>query len=332
MLRQAGQQHTLAQPLYSLPLPTRTVPNSEPRVLTSRPSASVVLAIPSIPNLPQPLPMAGPSISIQAAPLARQLPQVGPAPSSSSGPRVRPLPQRPPTAKPIEDESLWAEPGDMVAPSNITQANEVQSDLDSNALRRNRHIRRATKVPLNGPRPLPPLPGTTRCTSLNLTEPFDPSKRASSPAQRAPHRSLAALQRSKSDPISPPLPRKPYLSLVIPMSQPTSTDPTTPNYCGDESPGSTRSQRHSLDYFPTIDYASVATPNSSRRPPPSAYPDGGKENGTTLDWHLLEQALGIDGDDIAVAPGAPPVVESFLPCPDAPPVPVIPDRFLSDRE
>jgi hypothetical protein len=75
MLRQAVQQ-SLAQPLHSPPLSTGAAPNSEPRVPAPLPSNSVVLTGPSLPNPPQPLPMAAPSASIQAAPMGRLLPQV----------------------------------------------------------------------------------------------------------------------------------------------------------------------------------------------------------------------------------------------------------------
>jgi hypothetical protein len=340
MLRQAAQQ-SLAQPLHSPPLSTGAAPNSEPRVPAPLPSDSVVLTGPSLPNPPQPLPMAAPSASLQAAPMGRLLPQVEPVPSSSY-PRVRPLPQRPPTAKPIEDENLWDKPDARLGRSSA-QENGSHSESDSNALRRNRHIRRAQKVPLNGPRPLPPLPVTNPSISTILMEPYHlPLKRVSSPNQPTSPRILTALQRSKSDPISPPLTRKPNLHLVIPKAHSSNRDrhlpqqepsPKTPASCEDESSGSrsTKSQLHSLDYFPAIDYASVATPSASRRPPPSAHPDGSKDNVTLLDWQLLEQALGVDSD-VGTTRSASPVMVSFSLSPDAPPVPAIPDRFLADRK
>ena len=338
MLRQAVQQ-TLARPLHTPPSAT-TIPISEPRVPAPPLSESVVLSRPGLPKPPQPAPMAVPAMSIRSASVGWLPPQVEPVPPPSY-PRVRPLPQRPPTAKPIEDENLWAESDDRLGRSNSAQANGYHSEFDSNALRRNRHIRRAQKVPLNGPRPLPPLPGTSPSISTVLMESYDQSsKRVSSPTQPTTPRVLTALQRSKSDPTSPPLPRRPNLHLVIPKSQAAKSDrrlaqqepnPTTP--CEDDSSGSRsmKPQWHSLDYFPAIDYASVATPSSSRRPPPSAHPDGGKDNTTVLDWHLLEQALGIDGD-VGATLSASPVVMSFLPALGAPPVPAIPDRFLVDRE
>jgi hypothetical protein len=334
MLRQAAPQ-TLARPLYTPPLFTTTAPSSEPRVPAPPPFKSVVL---SGTGLPTP-PMTIPAMSIQAAPVARPPPQVEPI-SSSPYPRVRPLPQRPPTAKPIEDENPWAELDDRPSRSNSAQANVYHSEFDSNALRRNRHIRRAQKAPLNGPRPLPPLPSTS--ISRILMEPYDEtSKRVSSLTQHATPRIMTDLHRSKSDPTSPPLPRRPNLHLVIPKSQAANSDrrlpkqepnPTPPSSWEVESSGSrtTKPQWHSIDYFPAIDYASMATPSASRRPPPSANPDGGKDNTTMLDWHLLEQALGIDSD-VGVTRSASPVMESFLPLPGAPPVPAIPDRFLTDR-
>jgi hypothetical protein len=337
MLRQAVQQ-TLPQPRGTPHLPTGTASDSEPRLSALRPSISVVSAGRRLPRL-LPVSMAAPTVSIQAGPMGPQLPQVGPVPSSS-GPQVRPLPQRPPTANPIDDEDPWAESDDNVGRPSRTQTNEIQSDSDANALRRNRHIRRAQRAPLNGPRALPPLPGTNLNTSTLSTVPHDPtSKRTSSPVQPVQPRALSALQRSKSDPTSP-LPRGQGLSLVIPRFQAADSSqypplleliPTTPSPSEDESSGTApkKPQRHSLDYFPTIDYASVATPSASRRPPPSAYPDGGKENGTLLDWHLLEEALGVD---TAIIPADSPISVSFLPSPGAPPVPAIPDRFLADRE
>lgn len=339
MLRQAVQQ-TLAQALHTPPS-TTTIPSSEPRVPVPPLSESVVLSRPGLPKPPQPVPMAVSAMSIRSAPVGWLPPQVEPVPPPSY-PQVRPLPQRPLTAKPIGDENIWAESDDRLGRSNSAQANGYHSEFDSNALRRNRHIRRAQKVPLNGPRPLPPLPGTSPSISTVLMEPYDQtSKRVSSPTQPTTPRVLTALQRSKSDPTSPPLPRRPNLHLVIPMSQAANSDrrlpqqepnPITPS-CEDESSGSRsmNPQWHSLDYFPAIDYASVATPSSSRRPPPSAHPDGGKDNTTVLDWQLLEQALGIDGD-VGVTLSASPVMVSFLPSPGAPPVPAIPDRFLADRE
>ena len=337
-LRQTIQQ-TLARPLHTPLLSTTTTPSSEPRV-PAPPSQSVVLSGPGLPKSPQPLPMTVPVMSYQAAPVTRPTPQVETVPSSSY-PRVRPLPQRPATTKPIE-ENLWAEPDDRPRRSHSAQVVGYHSELDSNALRRNRHIRRAQKVPLNGPRPLPPLPGTSPSISTVLMEPYDQtSKRVSSPTQPTTPRTWAALHRSKSDPTSPPLPRRPNLHLVIPKSQAANSgrhlpkqepSPTTPS-CDVESSGSraTKPQWHSLDYFPAIDYASMATPSASRRPPPSAHTDGGKDNTTLLDWHLLEEALGIDGD-MGVTLSASPVIVSFLPSPGAPPVPAIPDRFLVDRE
>jgi len=335
MLRQTVQQ-TLAKPLRTPPLSTATPLESERQIPAPSPSESVVLARPSLPKPPQPLPMAASAVSIQAVSMGRPLPRVEPVTSSSS-PRVRPLPQRPPTAKPIEDENLWAGPDDRLGRSNSEQGKGYYSEFDSNALRRNRHIRRAQKAPLNGPRPLPPLPGTNQTI---LMEPYELTlKRASSPTQPAPPRVLAALHRSKSVPTSTPLHRKPKLHLVIPKTQGANSDrhfpqqepsSTMPASCEGDSSGSRprKSQWHSLDYFPTIDYASAATPSALRRPPP---PDGAKDNVTLLDWHLLEQALGIDGD-VDVTPSASPIMVSFLPSPGAPPVPAIPDRFLADRE
>ena len=338
-LRQSAQQ-TLAQPLHTPSLSTGTVPSSKPQVPARTSSKSMVPSDPGLPKSPQPLPMTIPALSTEAAPVGRSPPRVGPAPSSSY-PQVRPLPQRPPRAKPIEDENTWADSHDRLG-SYSAPINGYQSEFDSNALRRNRHIRRAQKVPLNGPRPLPPLPGTIPSISAVMMEPYtQPSKRVSSPTQPAPPRILTALHRSKSDPTSTPLPRKPNLHLVIPRPRAATSDrrlpqqepsPTTPA-CDDESSGSwsAKPQWDSLDYFPTIDYASVATPSASRRPPPSAHPDGGKDNTTLLDWHLLEQALGIDGD-VAVTRSASPVMVSFLPSPGAPPVPPIPERFLVSCE
>lgn len=341
MLRQSSQK-TLAQPLNTPRLSTRTASDSEPRLPRPHPSASVLPTVPSLPKPPQPLPMATPAVPMQGAPKGRPMPH-NRSVSSSSGPRVRPLPQRPPTAKPIEDESLGAEPDGKIGRSNSTPVPKYDPESDSNALRRNRHIRRPQKATLSGPRPLPPLPGTSPNTSIVVTELNAPTfKRVSSPTQPAPPRILTSLHRSRSDPISPPPYRKPNLSLVIPKSQTDSRgrhlpqqepQPTAPSSCEDESSGlqHKKSQSHSLHYFPTIDYASAATPSASRRPPPSAYPESGKDNSALLDWHLLEEALGIDGD-VDVVPTASPVMLSFLPSPTAPPVPTIPDRFLVDRE
>ena len=335
-------QQTLIQPPNPPAPSTSTASNSQTRLPRPHPSASVLLAGPSLPKPPQPLLIATPAVPMQAASMERPLRPTGSV-SSSSGPRVRPLPQRPPTAKPIMDESLWAEPEGKIGRSNSTPPNAYHSEIDSNALRRNRHIRRAQKATLNGPRPLPPLPGTSPSMSIILTRPNDPtSKRAPSPTQRAPPLVLTTLHRSKSDPTSPLPHRKPNLSLVIPKPQ-TDTRrrhlphqeprPTTPPLYEDESSDSqsAKSQPHLLQYFPTINYASVATPSTSRRPPPSAHPESGKDNSAMLDWHVLEEALGIDGEEVAV-PTTSPVMVSFLPSPDAPPVPAIPDRFLIDRE
>ena len=336
------RQQTLPLPLHTPPLSVATAPNSEPQIPAPCSSVSAVLTRPRLPKLPQPPPMATPAVPVQVVAMGLPLPQTAPVPSSS-GPRVRPLPQRPPTAKSIEDESPCPQPGDKIGHPNSAQVNGYHSELDSNALRRNRHIRRAQKVPLNGPRPLPPLPGTNPSTYAILTGPNGSTlKRASSPTQPAPPRIFTALQRSMSDPTSPPLSRKPNLSLVIPKLQVDDRGrhlpqqeprPTPPSSSDGESSSSrsTKSQAHSLDHFPTIDYASVATPSASRRPPPSAHPDGGRDrDGNLLDWHLLEEALGIDGDaDVRLTES--PVMVSFLPSPGAPPVPAIPDRFLAAR-
>lgn len=339
MPRQTVQQ-TLAQSPHTPPLPTATPSSSDPQVPAPPPSMSVVPSGPGLPP-PQTLPMSVPALSSQAAPMGRPPPQIGPVPSSSY-PQVRPLPQRPSTEMPIEDENIWAGSDDRTDRHYSAKTNGYHSEFDSNALRRNRHIRRAQKVPLNGPRPLPPLPGTIPSISTVLMEPSNQTpKRISSPTQPVTPRILTALHRSKSDPSSLPLPRKPNLHLVIPRSQAANSDrrlpqqepsPTTPS-CEDENSGSrsNKPQWDSLDYFPTIDYASVATPSASRRPPPSAHPDGGKDNTTLLDWQLLEQALGIDSD-VGVTRSASPTMVSFLPSLDAPPVPSIPERFLVNRE
>ena len=331
LLRQSDQ----TQPPNTLPLPTRAASNPEPRLLGPDPSPPV---LPARPSLPQPPPMATPAVPRQLAPVGRSLTHTGPV-SSSAGPRVRPLPQRPPPVLPIDDQSPWSEPDGKIGRSNSTPLYGYHSEVDPNTLRRNRHIRRAQKVALGGPRPLPPLPGASSSMSIILTESNHPtSKRVSSPTQPAPPRILTSLHRSKSDPISPSPHPKPNLSLLIPKSQTENRDrhlpqqeprPTATSSREHESLGSqdTKLQPHSLHYFPTIDYASVNTPSASRRPPPSAHPD----NSTLLDWHLLEEALGIDGDGAVVQTESPAMV-SFLPSPDAPPVPAIPDRFLVDRE
>lgn len=331
-------------------------------MLAPRPSERLSQGPKALPQRPQPAPSRPEQQEIKEASTSKPLTRLPSRPLPSirhSEPipqSVRLLPQRPTTIPLVTDEvteapqSIWRpthRPRASSASVFSVQANEDDhAATEMEALRRRRHIRRPRRSQdLAGPRPLPALPGSS------ATLPLPKPARGETPfLKRAATVGIVpqiqtTLSRSNSDPgltpIYSPTPTRPNLSILIPS---TSSDGAPSKISSASTTTSSPSQAsyldldeqedHTLDDFPPIDYASIATPSAWRRPPPSAVAltsDTHRPGTVLLDWQSLGQALEIDGD-MAVTPGptsnrALPWMDSFA---HAPPVPAIPRRFLDE--